>query len=480
MTVIVQPAKDSNGNPQPMVYDSDTKKVIVDSNGYVLNGGRKLIDVPSKTKYISTPKTQSGGVNEAIAYAKENNVNEISVFGVIKVTGWTEYNDASYGTMYVGILLPYVAGAFASDATTFGLHIHGQAGGLPNNSAYVSSFIYNPASVLDMSSLAAPAPTDTSLYALVWTPSNSGYTQSGLNLIWENIDIISPPNPTWDGLSANYASTLIINNVDVTTLSTPTSVNNSNAVSQDSGIVFPKSTNQGIASGDNLSVFGFFTGFSVASWAKLGRINANYCKNGLIISDAYAHSSTIKHFSISFCVYAISNYVSAQSYPHIYIDILDLGSYNTTGFFAMLNTIDDPNNTLFGKIGYYVRYNGDLPLANNGGLNLDYINLVPDLYTDEQLQFPTVKSTSGTTAGTVLQKRIENGANYKKYMFTFSGYENDSTTDQAIDFITDFTTVTAITFNNTGLTISTTTSGITITAPDSTTTYSGIVIVEGY
>ena len=27
MTVIVQPSTDSNGNPQPMVYDSDTGKM---------------------------------------------------------------------------------------------------------------------------------------------------------------------------------------------------------------------------------------------------------------------------------------------------------------------------------------------------------------------------------------------------------------------------------------------------------------------
>ena len=68
MTVIVQQPTDSNGNPQPMVYDSDTKKVIVDSNGYVLNGGQRLVNVPSKANYVSTPKTQTSGIQEAVNY----------------------------------------------------------------------------------------------------------------------------------------------------------------------------------------------------------------------------------------------------------------------------------------------------------------------------------------------------------------------------------------------------------------------------
>jgi len=69
MTVIVQPGTDSNGNPQPMVYDSDTGKVIVDSNGYVLNGGQRLVNIPSKTDYVSTAKTQTSGIQEAVSYA---------------------------------------------------------------------------------------------------------------------------------------------------------------------------------------------------------------------------------------------------------------------------------------------------------------------------------------------------------------------------------------------------------------------------
>ena len=89
-------------------------------------------------------------------------------------------------------------------------------------------------------------------------------------------------------------------------------------------------------------------------------------------------------------------------------------------------------------------------------------------------------STAGTTAGTVINKVIDYSPQYKKLMLYFNGYENDTTTNQSIDYPRAFSSYAGISLNTTGLTISASTSGITITAPDSTTTYSGIVIVEGY
>jgi len=74
-------------------------------------------------------------------------------------------------------------------------------------------------------------------------------------------------------------------------------------------------------------------------------------------------------------------------------------------------------------------------------------------------------------------------------MFVFSGYENDTTTNQTIPYPSNgaphnnqltFVSTPVISGNNTGLTITPSTTGITITSPNSTTTYSGIVIVEGY
>jgi len=103
-------------------------------------------------------------------------------------------------------------------------------------------------------------------------------------------------------------------------------------------------------------------------------------------------------------------------------------------------------------------------------LAVNFHNIIPNPET----------TASGTTAGTVTLKNTVYNSYYKKYVITFSGYENDTTTNQTINFPLPFSTSAVISANNTGLTISATTSGITITAPNSTTTYSGIVIVEGY
>ena len=103
---------------------------------------------------------------------------------------------------------------------------------------------------------------------------------------------------------------------------------------------------------------------------------------------------------------------------------------------------------------------------------------------------------SGTTAGSVYPVVIEyttqgtsGWPGYKKMMYVFQGYENDTTTNQTIPWPTNgpphnntlgFSATPAITANTKVLTITASTSGLTIIAPSSKTTYSGVVIVEGY
>jgi len=132
------------------------------------------------------------------------------------------------------------------------------------------------------------------------------------------------------------------------------------------------------------------------------------------------------------------------------------------------------------------------PLGTNSSLDIDqlypisisstfYTASITNLAVNFHNIIPNPETTaSGTTAGTVTLKNTVYNSYYKKYVITFSGYENDTTTNQTINFPLPFSTSAVITGNNTGLTVSTTTSGITITAPNSTATYSGIVIVEGY
>jgi len=87
---------------------------------------------------------------------------------------------------------------------------------------------------------------------------------------------------------------------------------------------------------------------------------------------------------------------------------------------------------------------------------------------------------SGTTAGSIVYSMPLQGTVYKKFIAYANGYENDTTTSQSINFPTAFTNAPIIVVNSTGLTLSTNTTTLTISAPDSTATYTGWIIIEGY
>ena len=87
-------------------------------------------------------------------------------------------------------------------------------------------------------------------------------------------------------------------------------------------------------------------------------------------------------------------------------------------------------------------------------------------------------SMAGTTAGTIDMYMPAQG-NGKTVILTFDGYENDTTTNQTINFPVAFSTVPLVLGNDTGLTLTASTTGITITAPDVTTTYSGTAAIMG-
>ena len=102
----------------------------------------------------------------------------------------------------------------------------------------------------------------------------------------------------------------------------------------------------------------------------------------------------------------------------------------------------------------------------------------PSLVTNLAYAATNSTSTAGTTAGTVDLFMPQQG-NGKTVILTFNGYENDTTTNQTINFPVAFSTVPLVLGNDTGLTLTASTTGITITAPDVTTTYSGTAAIMG-
>ncbi len=85
---------------------------------------------------------------------------------------------------------------------------------------------------------------------------------------------------------------------------------------------------------------------------------------------------------------------------------------------------------------------------------------------------------NGTTAGTVTYGMSTiNGVGH--FVANFDGYENDSATDQVITFETPFILAPMLLSNIAGLSFTVTATDLTITAPNSTAVFTGVIMVEG-
>jgi hypothetical protein len=111
---------------------------------------------------------------------------------------------------------------------------------------------------------------------------------------------------------------------------------------------------------------------------------------------------------------------------------------------------------------------------NGTGINLNEALAIYGIQGGAQ----TAISASGTTAGTITgaQNTI---FGITQVVLNFSGYVNSGATNQTVDFPYSFTQIPTVGSNDTGLVISATVSGITITSPDSATIFTGNVIIFG-
>ena len=95
-------------------------------------------------------------------------------------------------------------------------------------------------------------------------------------------------------------------------------------------------------------------------------------------------------------------------------------------------------------------------------------------------QIPKLEgSLSGETAGSVSYRQINLGG-VKIVILYFDGYENDTTTNQTIDFPIAYDNAPTVVVGNSTLpALSASATALTITAPDATTTYTGTAVVIG-
>ena len=91
----------------------------------------------------------------------------------------------------------------------------------------------------------------------------------------------------------------------------------------------------------------------------------------------------------------------------------------------------------------------------------------------------TLASFAGTTAGTVYWSMPFQGTAYKKVIIYFDGYENDTTTAQTITYPVAFAYTPNIYNPNSVAGLSATITELAIN-PDSASTYTGFVVLEGF
>ena len=89
-------------------------------------------------------------------------------------------------------------------------------------------------------------------------------------------------------------------------------------------------------------------------------------------------------------------------------------------------------------------------------------------------------SLAGTTAGSFIASMPIDTSMYKKVMIYLDAYENDSTTAQTYTYPVPFSTVAEITSNTASVPVVSTSLTEFSIAPDTTTAYTGIIVIEGY
>jgi len=364
--------------------------------------------------------------------------------------------------------------------------IHGSGGLINSGGTGANNFNYDSMTVIDVSHVTAPAGETVMTFAWDRSVNTSGTNAIDIRdfVIYQAVPQASGDNivggcdfvTSWDSIALNIGI-LSPNNFLKTVFPS----------SDEIGFVIDAEYGN-VSWVDGLSTYCQYYGAILNAHTHVGTYVSQSNYYGLIPDTR--HGVDMVRYDTQGCIYNI--YQTTSSYGSVRIFLIDGEDYSAAN--SSYNQLIADVYIKSGTYGYY-------PTIEIENFHMNYSNgspnpRLPVIQNNGTGYFVTVKhiesqpsSTSGTTAGTVQPYVIEYGTNYKKIIFQFSGYENDTTTDQTIDYPANgaphsnslnFSSSAGISLNTTGLTISATTSGITITSPDSTSTYNGVVIVEGY
>ena len=478
-------------------------------------GPDTLLNATSPNQY-GPPYTQTSGIQEAINYVFSQGGGEIVLSeGVFQI-------DANYITQKSATTNGHVIEVPYNSVSNPLIHIsiRGSASLIwdlqtgynatpsitPTNMKR-GTIIYNP------TYLSSPSATGSAFFGSTAPPSGATF-ENNVEITLTNLTFTEPqPN------NQSYLLTMVqldnftgfyLKNVAVN-VNTPTGALNNPDYSQATGISInqPFGSN-GFAVLDEVYVVNYNIGIYAnnAQHLYIKQAGVQYCATGLVLGNVQPYGPVIDYIDIEDCTYPVlfNNPVPIYLY-HGKFQLQTNGAYssinwsNPIAFFTTLATAI-PNtgvlSLIYGEIEVFFGGTSvtpsQVPLINNtyygssGNIETLYSLIIHQVNAwAGSVLYPFGSNgtiTSGPTAGTVTMQFLKYDnyyvGTYKKLMIAFSGYENDTTTNQTISYPLPFSTNAVITGNNTGLTVSASTSGITITSPNSTTTYSGIVIVEGY
>jgi len=457
-------------NPSPAIknlgYVTVSSKGISNGLSGIPNDGADFgPDTPNST---GTGLTQTSGIQEAINYVSLTG-------GVIKLEdGIYDITNASFqpaGYSYVSqILLPSIP----NDDPVVNISIIGNPasrggieGGQPYNQFSGGVTIRSTATV-----------PSGDIGFVIASPTADGTTTnlSNINLFIDGIHIQTQYDGNLGGISLDFITGVIIGKLYIDTNSPATFPT---TISSGIGIMWGNGNNSSIAYADEISAVGYHTGIYLTSLShmQINKIMADMCVYGTFVLGS-TYGGHIGQYDYQNCAYGIYFQQSSGS-AFAVIGLISMGDQQTSGYpYDYVSTVYDPGSYPDATSGG-IHYLKATLLYNETTVTPSFQTALTSVFDIEQIGQPTTSTTNGTTAGTVTMNAVSYKLNYKKYVITFNGYENDTTTDQVINFPLPFNSAIIIT-NNTGLTINLSTTVISITSPNSTTTYSGFVIVEGY
>lgn len=234
-------------------------------------------------------------------------------------------------------------------------------------------------------------------------------TYSNVQMVFEDIGIRAPANPTVCGLNLQGVQQAILDNVRFDTTEAIGSITEPTAPTGCS-VLMPLNGNNATADYRGLThVMGWYAGPGVTEHTQAEKILSYRCKVGLNIQGDYYHAAQIDHLSVEHCPYGIAtvapasgivNPSGASGYAIFNIDLWDIEDA-ASGWAVPTYHVNDPGNDYYGRVRYVrvVAVVGTQTgaLTVNGATNLAR----DDLTTAQSFAPTTVDYLVGTASGSL-------------------------------------------------------------------------------